>query len=73
MTSYEIKHLKVHQLKVPTRRKESEKKSNLMNDIYLIQWLIQDLQPFTIVDSPFRNFINFFGPRYAIPDRHHWL
>ena len=38
---------------------------------HLVQQLICDLQPFTIVDNNyFRKFVNFFCPRYVIPDRH---
>jgi hypothetical protein len=72
-------HLEKHQLKAPTKTEKDEKKSNnpfnkreqKEHDNYLIQWLIQDLQPFTVVDnSSFRAFINYFCPRYKIPDRH---
>jgi hypothetical protein len=38
---------------------------------YLIRWLICDLQPFTVVDNTyFREFINYFCPRYTVPERH---
>ena len=41
------------------------------HDNHLVQWLICDLQPFTVVDNEhFRNFLNFFCPCYDIPDRH---
>ena len=73
------KHLQAHQLKAPTRTEKSEKKINTPfskqeqkeHDNYLVQWLIQDLQPFIVVDNPsFRAFINSLCSRYAIPDRH---
>ena len=73
------KHLDKHELKAPTKTERSEKrKDNPFNkreqkehDNYLIQWLIRDLQPFTIVDDPsFRAFVSYFCPRYIIPDRH---
>jgi len=72
------KHLDKHNLKAPTKTEKVEKKqANLFNkreqkehDNYLIQWFIQDLQPFTVVDNPsFRAFVNYFCPRYAIPGR----
>ena len=70
---------KHHDIKIPTKKhkvivekknpfsKEEQKK----HDDYLIQWLICDLQPFSVVDNDhFRKFISFFCPRYIIPDRH---
>ena len=40
-------------------------------DKYLVRWLIQGLQPFTVVENPsFRAFINSLCSRYDIPDRH---
>lgn len=72
-------HLKTHQLKAPTRKQTvvtkqknpfDEEQQN-RHDGYLIQWLICDLQPFTVVDSYFfKEFLKFFCPRYVIPDRH---
>jgi hypothetical protein len=73
------KHLETHQLKAPTRIEKVTKKVNnpfskreqKEHDKYLVQWLIQDLQPFTIVDNPFfRAFVNFLCSRYVIPNRH---
>jgi len=76
------KHLKTHQLKAPTRTEKIEKKNEFplspfskreqdQHDKYLIQWLIRDLQPFTVVDnSSFRAFVGFLCSRYSIPDRH---
>src|SRR5947208_15219879 len=73
------KHLLAHQLEVPTRAEKKGKKSvdpfgkkeQKEHDEYLVQWLIRDLQPFAVVDdASFRAFINFFCPRYVIPDRH---
>jgi hypothetical protein len=74
------KHLEKHQLKVPTKKYKVigikkqdpfEKEEQKEHDDYLIQWLICDLQPFTIVDNYyFRKFVNFFCSRYIIPDRH---
>jgi hypothetical protein len=73
------KHLNEHhQLQPPSRNQrgmiridpfgENEQKEHTK---YLIQWLICDLQPFTIVDNPyFRTFINHFCPRYTVPERH---
>lgn len=72
-------HLTTHQLKAPTRKQTAVmKKRNPLDteeqnrhDEFLIQWLICDLQPFTVVDNQhFRVFVNFFCPRYIIPDRH---
>jgi len=73
------KHLQEHQLKAPTRAERKGKTSNNPlskkeqneYDKYLVQWLIRDLQPFTVVDDPsFRAFVNSLCPRYVIPDRH---
>ena len=73
------KHLKTHQLRAPTKIQNVEKKMECSfnkdeqeeHDKYLVQWLIQNLQPFTVVESPsFRALINFFCSRYEIPDRH---
>jgi|GEM_PF-6711828 len=73
------KHLQEHQLEAPTRAEKKGKKrvnplgkkeQRVYNE-YLVQWLIRDLQPFTVVDDPsFRAFINSLCPRYVIPDRH---
>src|SRR3954454_15428987 len=72
-------HLKLHQLKAPTKKQTvSMKKKNPLeeeeqkkHDEFLIQWLISDLQPFTVVDNHhFKEFISFFCSRYVIPDRH---
>lgn len=72
-------HLKIHQLKAPTKKQTSTtKQKNPFNeeeqsrhDEHLIQWIICDLQPFTVVDNDhFREFLRFFCPRYTIPDRH---
>ena len=73
------KHLIKHQLQAPPKKHavtvktkdpfggEEQKK----HDEYLVDWIICDLQPFTVVDNNyFRKFIGFFCPRYAIPDRH---
>lgn len=73
------KHLKTHQLKAPTRVQNVEQKKTSAfdkdeqeeHDKYLVQWLIQGLQPFTVVENPFfRAFVNFLCSRYDIPDRH---
>jgi len=73
------KHLQEHQLQAPTRsERKGEKRDNPLSkkeqkkyDNYLVKWLIQDLQPFTVVDNPsFRAFINALFSRYVIPDRH---
>lgn len=74
------KHLEKHQLKVPIKKHKVigvknqdpfEKEQQKEHDNHLIQWLICDLQPFTIVENYyFRKFVNFFCPRYIIPDRH---
>src|SRR5271170_282592 len=61
------KHLRIHQLTAPTRTEKIEKKINnpfnkqeqKEHDKYLVQWLIRDLQPFTVIDDPsFRAFVN---------------
>ena len=72
-------HLKTHQLKAPTRKQTvvtkqknpfDEEEQNRHNE-YLIQWLVCDLQPFTVVDNYyFREFLKFFCPRYILPNRH---
>ena len=72
-------HLKTHKVKAPTRKQTvvtkqknpfDEEEQN-RHDEYLIQWLICDLQPFTVVDNYyFREFLKFFCPRYIVPDRH---
>jgi len=72
-------HLKKHQLRAPIKKHkviikrkdpfddEEQKEHNNQ----LIQWLICDQQPFTIVDNNyFKKFVNFFCPHYIIPDRH---
>lgn len=73
------KHLQEHQLKAPTRSERKggksdnplSKKEQREYDKYLVQWLIRNLQPFTVVEDPsFREFINCLNPRYVIPDRH---
>jgi hypothetical protein len=72
------KHLKKHQLSAPTKNQSVTKKIEPFNDKeqkihdkYLIDWLICDLQPFTIVENHyFRELVNFFCSRYIIPDRH---
>ena len=73
------KHLAKHQLKVPAKQgilmikktgPLNEKEQKEHSD-YLVQWIICDLQPFTVVDDPyFRAMIKFFCPRYSIPERH---
>ena len=72
-------HLKKHQIKTPIKKKnvvmkkkepfdEMERKEH---DDHLVEWLVCDLQPFTVVDNKhFRKFLSFFCPRYDIPDRH---
>ena len=73
------KHLKTHQLKAPTKAQNLEQKNECAfdkdeqeeHDKYLVRWLIQDLQPFTVVENPFfRAFVNFLCSRYDIPNRH---
>jgi hypothetical protein len=73
------KHLKIHQLQAPTKKhqvlikkcvpfNDDEQK---IHDKYLTDWLICDLQPFTVVETHhFKAFLNFFCPNYIIPDRH---
>lgn len=74
------KHLTKHHLKAPTKKQKilpfkrvdpfNEHEQN-EHDMYLIRWVICDLQPFTVVDNfYFRKFINFLCSRYTIPDRH---
>jgi hypothetical protein len=72
-------HLKKHQISIPIKKhKVIIEKKNPFNkeeqkehDNHLVQWLICGSQPFTIVDSNyFKKFINFFCPRYVIPNRH---
>jgi hypothetical protein len=72
------KHLKTHQLEAPPRKRSVVTRENPFNQQeqqehtkYLIRWLICDLQPFTTVEnSYFREFINYFCPRYIVPERH---
>ena len=73
------KHLKIHQLKAPTKTQNVEEKKECAfdkdeqeeHDKYLVQWLIQGLQPFTVVENSFfRAFVNFLCSRYNIPNRH---
>ena len=73
------KHLRSHQINVPTRTEKKDnksenplsKKEQKEHDKYLVQWLIRNLQPFTVVDDPsFRDFINNLCSRYVLPDRH---
>jgi dipeptidase len=74
------KHLRSHQLNVPTRTEKKDtkeienplsKKEQKEHDKYLVQWLIRNLQPFTVVDNPsFRDFINHLCSRYVLPGRH---
>jgi len=73
------KHLETHQIKTLTKKQKITKKKEIRfnkkeqeeHDNYLIRWIIQDLQPFTVVDNPFfRGFIEFLCSRYTIPDRH---
>lgn len=72
------KHLKTHQLEIPVRKQSTITRMNPFNQQeqqehtkYLIQWLICDLQPFTVVDNfYFREFVNHFCPRYIVPERH---
>jgi hypothetical protein len=74
------KHLEEkHQLKTPVKKNKVfevkkhdpfEKDEQKEYDNHLIQWIICDLQPFTIVENNhFKKFIGFFCPRYTIPDR----
>ncbi len=73
------KHLETYQIKTLTKKQKITKKKEIRfnkkeqkeHDNYLIWWIIQDLQPFTIIDNPFfRGFIEFLYSRYTIPDRH---
>lgn len=72
------KHLQGHKLDAPTRTEKKNKKSDPLSkkeqkehDKYLVQWLIRNLQPFTVVDNPsFRDFINHLCSRYVLPGRH---
>jgi hypothetical protein len=72
------RHLKTHQLEAPPRNQDVVARTNPFNQQeqqehtkYLIRWLICDLQPFTTVEnSYFREFINYFCPRYIVPERH---
>jgi hypothetical protein len=73
------KHLRSHEINVPTRTEKKDnksekplsKKEQKEHDKYLVQWLIRNLQPFTVVDDPsFRDFINNLCSRYVLPDRH---
>ncbi|GBC01088.1 hypothetical protein RclHR1_40610001, partial [Rhizophagus clarus] len=75
------RHLEKHQINVPTKKYTKvvenknqdpfEKNQQEEHDNCLIQWLICDLQPFIIVENYyFKKFINFFCPRYTIPNRH---
>lgn len=71
-------HLQGHQLKAPTRVEKKGKKCDNISkkdqgecDKYLVQWLIRNLQPFTVVDDlSFRAFVNYLRSTYVIPDRH---
>ncbi|CAG8695874.1 1182_t:CDS:2, partial [Funneliformis mosseae] len=73
------KYLQTYQLQTPTKIQKI--KNNITTsynrqeqneyDKYLIQWLIYDLQPFTVVNNTsFRSFIKFFCLRYVIPDQY---
>jgi len=71
------KHLKKHQLQVPTKKHQVLIKKGVsfndndqkIHDKYLTNWLICDLQPFTVVETHhFKAFLNFFCPNYIIPD-----
>jgi hypothetical protein len=74
------KHLQKHKLNVPIKKQgilvikrtdPFNKQEQEEHDNYLIEWLICDLQPFSVVDnSHFRAFLNYFCPRYVIPERH---
>ncbi|GET60856.1 hypothetical protein RIR_jg10465.t2 [Rhizophagus irregularis DAOM 181602=DAOM 197198] len=53
------------------KRDPFDEEQQQIHDKYLTDWLICDLQPFTVVENHyFKIFINFFCPRYIIPDRH---
>ena len=46
-------------------------KNTKIHNKYLTDWLICDLQPFTVIETHhFKAFLNFFCPNYIIPDRH---
>jgi hypothetical protein len=72
------KHLKLHQLYAPSKKQSTMTRMDSFNrqeqdehTKYLVQWIICDLQPFSVVDnSYFREFINYFCPRYIVPERH---
>ena len=72
------KHLQGHKLNAPTRTEKKNKKSDPLSkkeqkehDEYLVQWLIRNLQPFTVIDDlSFRAFVNYLRSTYVIPDRH---
>ncbi|GBC27415.1 zinc finger BED domain-containing protein RICESLEEPER 2-like [Rhizophagus irregularis DAOM 181602=DAOM 197198] len=72
------KYLNKHSLSVPKKkyvviekRDPFDEEEQQIHDKYLTDWLICDLQPFTVVENHyFKMFINFFCPRYIIPDRH---
>ena len=73
------KHLKKHQLQAPTKKHQVlikkcvpfNDEEQKIHDKYLTDWLICDLQPFTVVETHhFKAFLNFFCPNYIIPDRH---
>jgi len=72
------KHLGKHNLVAPPRNQNVVTRVNPFNKQeqqehtkYLIRWLICDLQPFNIVDNLyFREFVNYFCPRYIVPERH---
>ncbi|GBC13304.1 zinc finger BED domain-containing protein RICESLEEPER 2-like [Rhizophagus irregularis DAOM 181602=DAOM 197198] len=73
------KHLNKHQLRAPTKKYQVLTKKGVpfnydeqkIHDKYLTNWLICDLQPFTVVETHhFKAFLNFFCPNYIIPDRH---
>jgi hypothetical protein len=72
-------HLQGHQLKALTRSEKTgrvrvntlSKKEQEESNKYLVQWLIRNLQPFTVVDDlSFRAFTNSLCSRYVTPDRH---
>jgi hypothetical protein len=74
------KHLlNSHQIQVPPKRQKTTTRMNPFNEQeqikhtkYLIQWIICDLQPFNVVGNKyFKEFINYFCPRYIIPTRKH--
>ncbi len=72
-------HLKKHQIEISIKKHKAiikrkdlfDKEEQKKHDDHLVQWLICDLQPFTIVDNNhFRKFLNFFCPQYIISDWH---